>query len=231
MSEIVAARDVMLERGWLSRMPPAFRRRVLAQCQHRKVKGGTQVFQLGDSAGGLFGVVRGGVAIEIVPAGRGPNLVSLMRPGGWFGSAAALTGQERRIGARTTRDSELLYLPVQAMDAIVADDLEAWRYFVLLPISEFEAAIALCDDLMRREHVQRFVGVLLHLCGCRRETPPHFEPIELDVGQEDVANMANVARTTAGSILRKLESAGQLELSYRRIRILSPTSLRQMLRR
>jgi hypothetical protein len=41
--------------------------------------------------------------------------------------------------------------------------------------------------------------------------------------------MANIARTTAGAILRKLESDGHIALSYRRITILAPDALRKML--
>jgi hypothetical protein len=42
--------------------------------------------------------------------------------------------------------------------------------------------------------------------------------------------MANVARTTAGAILRELEAKGHVALSYRRIDILAPDALRRNLR-
>ena len=41
--------------------------------------------------------------------------------------------------------------------------------------------------------------------------------------------MANVARTTAGAILRKLEADGHLALSYRCISILAPDAFRTLL--
>jgi CRP-like cAMP-binding protein len=50
------------------------------------------------------------------------------------------------------------------------------------------------------------------------------------MNHEDLAHMANVARTTAGAILRKLEADGYLALSYRRIRVKAPDALRSMLR-
>jgi CRP/FNR family cyclic AMP-dependent transcriptional regulator len=49
------------------------------------------------------------------------------------------------------------------------------------------------------------------------------------MNHEDLAYMANVARTTAGAILRKLEADGHLALSYRRVRILAPDAMRAML--
>jgi hypothetical protein len=44
-----------------------------------------------------------------------------------------------------------------------------------------------------------------------------------------MAVLSNVARTTAGAVLRKLEASGCIEQSYRRIRILTPDALRGML--
>ena len=41
-------------------------------------------------------------------------------------------------------------------------------------------------------------------------------PIEVDVSQDNFAAMANLARTTAGMVLRKLEADGRVEVAYRR---------------
>jgi CRP/FNR family transcriptional regulator, cyclic AMP receptor protein len=41
--------------------------------------------------------------------------------------------------------------------------------------------------------------------------------------------MTNQARNTAGTVLRKLEADGYIEVSYRRVRILAPDALRTML--
>ncbi len=71
--------------------------------------------------------------------------------------------------------------------------------------------------------------MLLRLGGCRYRTPPDSSPIEIDVSQEDFAAMTNVARTTAGTVLRTLEAAGHIKVSYRRVQILAPDALRAML--
>jgi len=82
---------------------------------------------------------------------------------------------------------------------------------------------------MMRNHLKRFVAVLLRMGNCRLVSPRKRGPIEIDINHEDLAHMANVARTTAGAILRKLESDGHLALSYRRISIRAPDALRKML--
>jgi CRP/FNR family cyclic AMP-dependent transcriptional regulator len=85
------------------------------------------------------------------------------------------------------------------------------------------------DDLMQRNHVKRFVAVLLRLGNCRVASPHNRGPIEIDMKHEDLAHMANVSRTTVGAILRKLQAEGHLALSYRHISILAPNALRAML--
>ena len=229
MSDIDRVKSIVLTRGWLSNTPESFQHAVIDRCMLRKFRAGTTVYRKGDPPGGLFGLVTGSLAVDIAPAERGPNMAYFLRPGAWFGGAPAFTGQPRQVGIRTTRATELLYLPLHAMNAIVQQDALAWRFFALQGFAHLEIAISVCDDLMIRDHTKRFTAILLHLGDCRLVTPPHNGPIEIDVGQLELATMANVARTTAGAILRRLARAGHIDMSYRRIRIVAPEVLRSLL--
>jgi len=193
-------------------------------------KAGTHVYSIGDEPGGIFGLVSGGLSVSIAPGERGPYIAHFAAPGTWFGEGSAITRQPRRIGLTATRDSDLLHLPLHAIDEIVRRDPSAWRLFALVTIAHLDVAIGGSDDLMIRDHVQRFVAVLLRLGSCRRVSPEDGRAVEVDMNHEDLAYMANIARTTAGVILRKLEADGHLALSYRRIKILAPDALRAMLR-
>ena len=151
------------------------------------------------------------------------------RPGTWVGEAAAFTEQPRRISLAVTRDSKFLHLPLPAIREIVTADPGAWRFFGLAAIAHNDTAIGAADDLLIRDHVKRSVAVLLRLGGCRYLTPSGSSPIEIDVNQEDLAVMTNLARTTAGSVLRTFEASGHIKVSYRRVSILAPDKLREML--
>jgi CRP/FNR family cyclic AMP-dependent transcriptional regulator len=107
------------------------------------------------------------------------------------------TRQRRRVCLTATRDSVLLHLPLRAIDEIVKRDPSAWRLFGLLTIEHLDNAIGSSDDLMMRDHAKRFMAVLLRIGNCRMVNPRHRRPIEIDINHEDLANMANVARTTA----------------------------------
>jgi CRP/FNR family transcriptional regulator, cyclic AMP receptor protein len=231
MPELPEAHEIVSRDGWLSRTPPTFQRIVLDRSQLQTFETGAPVYALGDPPGGMYGLVSGGLGITIAPNEIGPYFAHFARPGTWFGEAAALTGQPRRIGLMATRETQLLHLPLHAILDIVAKDPSAWRMFALVTIGHLDVAIGACDDLMIRDHRKRFLAVLLRLAGSRLTTPHGATPIDVDVSQEDLAVLANIARTTAGALLRQLEADGHVELSYRRIRISDPSALREMLRR
>lgn len=230
MPDLQAAREIVLGHGWLGKTPPSFRCAVVERCRLERFAAGSPVYCVGDEPGGMYGIVAGCLGISVAPGEQGPYKASLATPGTWFGQSAAFTRQPRRIGLTATRDTELLHLPLRAIDDIVRRIPEAWRFFGLVTIDHLDQAIEAANDLMMRDHFQRFVAVLLRLGNCRRVGPRNGRPIEIDVSHEELAHMANVSRTTAGAILRKLETDGQLALAYRRILILAPDALRKELR-
>lgn len=225
-----AAHQIVLRKGWLRHTPAPFQRAVVERSRLEQFPAGTPVYSLGDDPGGMFGIVAGCLGVSVAPGDGGPYLAHFALPGTWFGEAAAFTRQPRRVGLTASRDSELLHLPLHAIDEIVGRDPGAWRYFGLVTIDHLEVAIGRSDDLMIRDHFKRCVAVLLRLANCRHVSPPDGNPIEVDISHEDLAHVANIARTTAGAILRELEAEGHLQLSYRRIFVLAPDALLQMLR-
>jgi CRP/FNR family cyclic AMP-dependent transcriptional regulator len=229
MTHLEQAHAIVARQGWLSYPPPSFRQTVLGRCRLEAFSAGDTIYSVGDPPGGMYGLVAGKLAISIAPGVRGPYIAHFAQPGTWFGEAAAFTEQPRRIGLSATRDTEVLHLPLHAIREIVAADPGAWRWFGLVSVAHIDTAIGASDDLMTRDHVKRFVAVLLRLGGCRYATPPGGETIDIDVNQEDLAAMTIMARTTAGGLLHKLQAAGHLEANYRSIRILAPDALRAIL--
>ena len=229
MTTLEEAHAIVARQGWLSRVPGPFRQTVLARALLEKFSAGSTLYSVGDPPGGMFGLVTGKLAISIAPGERGPYVGHFAQPGTWFGEGPAFTDQPRRIGLAVTRDSDVLHLPLPAFREIVAADPGAWRWFGLVLLANLDTAIGGADDLLIRDHAKRFIAVLLRLGGCRYATPPGGLPIEIDVNQEDLATMSNMARTTAGALLQKLQAAGHIEVGYRSLRLLAPDALRAIL--
>ena len=230
MLTIDAARKIVMDNGWLSQTPPSFQGVVLDRCRLEKYDAGQRIFMAGDPPGGMYGLVSGCLGISIAPGERGPYFAHLAKPGTWFGENSAIAERPRRIGLTATRDAQLLHLPLARINEIVAKDPAAWRLIALVTSGHIDMAIGACDDLMLRDHVKRCIAVLLRLGGFRYISPAALTHDEIDFSQDEIATLANVARTTVGRVLRNLEKAGHIEQRYRRIRILAPDSLRSMLR-
>lgn len=229
--KISPAQALVAGQGWLSLVPSSFRDAVLGRSLVVTAAAGETLFQVGDEPGGLYGLVSGSLGVSVAPGDDGPYLAHFVRPGTWMGEGSAVTGGPRIVGLAATQDSVLLHLPLQALQEILFKDPTGWRWISLLTTLHLVTAIGAADDLKIRDHVQRCVAILLRLSGCRLSTPAGDDPPAVQVNQNDLAHLANIARTTAGTVLRRLASEGHIEHAYRHIRILSPDALRAMLAR
>lgn len=223
--DLMAAKAIVAEHGWLKATPGWFAAAVLDRSSLRCYGAGQTVYMVGDAPDGLYGLASGTLSLTIAPGETGPNFAQLLRPGMWMGQAAVLADKPRLAGLTAVRETYLLHLPSKAIEQIIDERREAWRYFSLLSYEQLELAIGSVDDLMLRAHDSRLIAMLLRLGGCRQPRAGQNGPVEIDVTQEDLSVMANVGRTVASSILRGLEAEGLVALSYRRITVLAPAAL------
>jgi CRP-like cAMP-binding protein len=224
------ARDHLGRVGWLSKTPEAFRFKLLDRCRFLKVSEGEDVYGLDDPPGGIYGVASGSVAISMAPQERGPYFAHLMGAGHWFGLAAAMHRQSRAVGMKATRPSKLLLLPMAEFDALVTEDAGAWRHFTVMALMNASIAMNAADDLLIRDASRRCIATLLRLAGLRNASGLTPTLYEVDVTQEELANLSNLSRNAAGLLLRDMEKRGHLELAYKSIHILNPGALQEFVR-
>ena len=219
----------MLRRhGWLSRTTTEFREAIILKSQYRRLQAGETLFLAGEEPRGLYGLATGALGAFIAPDDMLPVFAHFFQPGSWFGEIPALTGRHHVVGLQTSRETALLHLPMHALSELVAAKPHYWKFLGQLAAEHVEIAVGVVGDLMRRDNKQRFVALLMRLAGCR--TPgPHATPHEVDISQEDLATICNLARTTVNGILNQLEEDCLIERSYRRIRIVDQDSLRALI--
>jgi CRP-like cAMP-binding protein len=225
------ARAIVSRLGWLSRTPERFRNAVLQRSQLVSFGAGEKLYAAGDPAGGVYGLVHGGLCASLAPRDLSPAILHLYVPGTWTGETAATTGEARLVGLSTTRATQVLYLPLPAVNAMLDEDPTAYRSFARLSQWHLATALGAIGDLMIRDPDKRLIALLLRLSGCRVETPVGLGVIDIDLSQDDLAIMSNVGRTKANAILGQLQAEGQIEVHYRRIRVLFTEALRARLSR
>jgi CRP-like cAMP-binding protein len=223
-------KPVTLEQGWLSHTPAKFRADVVAHLVPQRFEAGAALYLQGDDPAGLYHIVDGAVVVSIALGDVGPFAIHVGHAGSWFGEAAIITGQPRRVGLLARRATETLLLPSAAIRRLVNEDPANWRYFALLAVINTDLALSGGMDLLLRDHDKRLIALLLRLGNCRVASPHGDQASTIDASQEDLAEMANLSRNAAGAVLRDLEARGLIDRSYRKIRIVDPSRLRGALR-
>ena len=132
MRDVFVAREIVVRQGWLSHTPAAFQCDVLDRCVLQEIKSGARLFADGVPTGDMYGLVAGQIGVWIAHGRRKPHLVHFLRPGSWFESLPAFTGQGLRVSLSASRGVKVLRLPQQAMREIAGLHPEAWRLFALV---------------------------------------------------------------------------------------------------
>lgn len=210
--------------GPLAKAEPAARTRFLALARPVMVPRGSQVFAAGDGFGGLYGVVSGGIGVEGVTRHLGPRLGHVYRAGGWFGEGPAMSGGPRKLGHRALEDSQLVLVPLPALQQWQRDDIGIAR--LLGVISEINSNIAACvaRELLIPEAPRRIAAVLLRVTGSHEG----LEPTDAQgfwLAQADLGEMANASRHSVGRALGQFERWGWIAKSYNHIRVMDVPAL------
>lgn len=212
--------------GWLSEQPAGFRRQLLAMARPLSVARGDWVFAINDPPGGIYGLISGGVGIE----GGGPfhllRLGHVLRAGSWFGHHPILVpGARRTQGMRAMEDSDLLYVPLAPLEALVRTDPVAARSIGSMADGGSLLATRIISDLLIPDAGQRIAAVLLRVTAAEEGVEPHH-PDGFLMTQAELGEMANLSRPHVNQVLGELERRGWIRKHYQRLRIVDVAALR-----
>jgi CRP-like cAMP-binding protein len=235
MLTIDEVRELVSSRGWLSQTSDDFRSAILGRVSLQAFSPGASIYSVDDPPGGMYGLVAGSVKIAIAPGEDGPFIGHIMTPGSWSGYGPAIAGGARIVGLTAGRNCQVLFLPLRAINEILARDPASWRFLAGLALIDTKIALGAMNDLMIRDEFRRFLAALLR-AGDFRHGGGHDdghddELVWLDLNQSELAHMSNLSRTTAGVFLRRLEAEGHVRIGYGRIGLCAPEALRALFRR
>lgn len=213
------AEHIVCQRGWLSKMPEAFRKRLLQHAQLVKFDAGQLIFQPGDPAGGIYGMVAGTVIVSTAPPDAKPRLIHLALPGGWTGEDSFLTGQPRRIELVAQSETWAMHVPLETMEQMAQADPENIRAFGVISVMASDSLLRIVHDLQKKSVSARIASVL-HRMYWTTDVP-------VCVSQENLSIIANTSRKQANSIVQQFAAAGWVEIRYRAITVTNPSALRQ----
>ncbi|MCS4269057.1 Crp/Fnr family transcriptional regulator [Serratia sp. BIGb0163] len=213
------AEYIVCQRGWLSKMPQTFRKRLLQHALLLKFEAGQSIFKPGDPAEGIYGLVAGTVIVSTAPPDSKPRLIHIALPGGWTGEDSFMTGQPRRIELVAQSDTWAMHVPLESMEKMALDDPENIRAFGVISILASDSLLRIVHDLQKKSVSARIASVLHRMCWTTN--------MSVCVSQENLSIIANTSRKQVNSTVQRFVSAGWIEISYRSITVTDPAALQQ----
>ena len=177
--------------------------------------GGTFVFRRGDSAACVHVVRRGTMELSRVINGRRVAL-QILRPGDVFGDVPAFLGEPEPFDARALEDCAVLSLEATSLFALLQARPQVARRWILSLAERMSGLQHRLGDLLAGGLDAQLASILL------RESA---DDGEVQLTQDQLAEMVGAARTSVQRVLKTLEAGGLVELGYRRIAVLDPGGL------
>jgi CRP-like cAMP-binding protein len=217
-----AAGATLPRTGWLADTPPDFRDLVLHACDVLCFKATERIYEDGDNAGGIFGVVAGALEVHLPWRGSRSTLSHIGGPGFWTGAGTAITGAPRRVTIAARASSCLLRLPRAAVVEITRNDPSTHVYFSALNARNLFLAIDIVNALKCTDALERVTATLLNLVGCDSAKQP-----VIHASQSDLASIAGLGHSSVSVAVTNLERRGWLRRRYAAIEITDLTALQR----
>ena len=203
--------------GWLSRQPRAFQDTLLALSELRHYPADATIYNLGDRALDMWGLVEGELNVLTAPEAATPHLVHVAQPGWWAGDTALITETPRRAGLIARKNCWLLRLTKQSIDQLAKQDAQTWRRIAQNSIGHLDHALSIIAALTSRDTRVRVAIMLQRLASRNDEYSPGQATIH--VSHEELGEMVHLTRNTLAPVLKELETVGLIRLRYRAIEI------------
>jgi CRP/FNR family transcriptional regulator, cyclic AMP receptor protein len=215
---------VFSHRGWLSDAPPELRTWLLSQAHAVELAKGERLFARGDSPGGIYGVISGGIGLEASARGHPLRIGHIVRRGAWFGEGPVLLGAERYLGALAVEDSVVLHLPLVVLQTAMQHEPEMQGLLGKLSQSNTIVTAWVACDLLIPEAPRRIAAVLLRVTGVLDGVTPqnnHGFPLN----QALIGELANASRVHVNRVLRQLTEMGFITKHYNHLNVIDPEGL------
>jgi len=224
--QIADWRRVLATRGWLSQQTEALRETILRKGHAVSVTRGEPVYLEGDDRGGMYGIVSGGIGIQISAGRHLPRLIHIARVGRWFGAGPIMTDRPRTLSFVAVEPSTLVHIPLVDLRRLVADDAEASMRIGEISEHALELAIWGLADLSIAQSARRIAAVLLRVTADDCELPAD-DGCGFLLSQTMLGEMANASRNSVNKAISEFRSAGWIAGSYNHIRLTNIEALRR----
>ena len=209
--------------GWFASASPGLRSVILEAGRLQELDQGEQVQRIGDIRVGPWGVIQGQVGINGI---NGPSVSTsfFYQPGDW-GGYGPLLGYPRIADAFARTQTVILLVPYVPLHQALTENPAWWRDIARMALHDVKRYSVWGNDLLHPSSSRRTAAILLHLSGVRTSGDACFPVV---ASQGELAEMANLSRSSFNKIISDFEDQGMIACSYRQIQVLNAPTLRRL---
>jgi CRP-like cAMP-binding protein len=210
-------------RGWLGDQPADFASTLVAHGRLRSLQHGDYLYREGDSPGGIYGIVSGGVGMLTIRRDGQESLAHIVRRGDWVGEGPMMGQMQRFLTLRATEPSQVLCVPLSAIRDMESADPGVAKRLGQIAERGVLRTVAVASDLLLPGAESRVAATLLRVTPVIEDDIP--DPGGFRLTQSELGEMANASRNHVNRTLQRFRSAGWVSVRYNHITINDATAL------
>ncbi len=200
---------------WFRRQPQRLQEALSAAAIAVHAEGGRRLYDAGDDAYGLYGVITGTVNIHIQMQDGEYALANIVGPGAIFGYAGRLVGKRRLVTAVVRDEARLFYVSEARLETIAQAHSDLWLHFAELASEQLVAATR---GMVTNALAKPRARVAMYLRGPMGETGVGHQ---VGMTQEELAELTGLSRKTVNQVLAELATRGAVETGYGKIKVVN----------
>lgn len=219
-------RSILMKGQWFGSLETTHQDAILAGSTLRGYRDRQTINREDTQAIGLCAVIEGQVSLVRHVLEDRQLLVHIAGPGFWFGELSTLSEYHPAVTSISRGDSQVLVLPVADFNRICEADPSFFRACAQLALKRYAMVTRLLAQsqwLPKEAYLRIRLADLVDLWRMDKDIDG---PVDVAISQSDLASMVGTSRQTVNALLQRLETAGLIQVRFRKIRILDPHALR-----
>ena len=221
------AEDVLGRLPMFTHVAPAQLHKLARRAEIRHAAKDSLLYARGDPATGCYALVRGLVKLSLRAPGGAEKVLRLVGPGETFAEPTVFDVRPQPVDAYVLADSELVFLPAQAIYDLLDHD-RAFARALLAGLSQrIHMLVADIEAYSLSSGTQR-VAAFLHALANPSDPAP--ARVRLPANKTVIASRLGITKETFSRLLHELTAQGLVEVSRRDILLRDPPRLAELAR-
>lgn len=182
-------------------------------------------FHSGDVFDGIYAVLEGSICLGYIDLHGKEAVSAIIEPIMWFGEISLVDHQPRSHDAIALQKSVLLHLPSTAMMRLLEHYPAFWFHIAQLTTQKLRHAFLELISIQTQSLQQRLAQRLLFILN-GYGNHQHIQNMNIQLSQEQMAQMLMSSRQTIHQELHQLEHLGIIRLGFKHIEVVDLPKLR-----